>query len=291
MFDKISYLYIIALRTKLYKYMKKLTVLEATTSASGSCVYCTKTEAERRFAELGVKGQTALCYIKDGKGETFVLWVNDDGKNVRFLPLFIDDMRLDNLHYADIIPLRTNAFLFHKRGKDCGISYFVLINEHETVVRQVKIFLDQYLVENYCSTRGINPTGIYICKMQTIKDNEYLTTCWSIEYEDPNNLDEDGEPEQYGMLLAIDLADSDILFNIGIANVNSIYLHEGDTFKVQGVLYRVMKDEFGKYFITKDLFSPKEEPTPEEKQEKPEAPEKDDEADEPACLIIPFHPH
>lgn len=249
--------------------MKRLKLEEFTTSAEGGCVYCTKTEAAMRFMQLGMTGITYLCDVKDIKGRHFTLWINMMGEDICFLPLFIDDMELNDLCFADISPIIETAFIYHKRDEESGVSYLAIVEKDEIVIRQLRIFLDQNMVENYCATQQIKPTGIYLCQMRTVHNDEYVATCWSIEYENPNELDENEEPQLYETLLPVDLADSDILQKVGIPNINNVYLHSGDVFRAQGVMYRALKDENGKFFLTRDLFTTPESDSREEKNEKP----------------------
>ena len=78
----------------------------------------------------------------------------------------------------------------------------------------------------------------------------------TVSYENPNELDENGDPQEYELLIPVDLMDSAILEEHGMNSLNNEYIHQGETFKLNGELFRALRDENNKLFITKDLFSP-----------------------------------
>lgn len=262
--------------------MERLKVREFTTAADNRCLFCSKVEAELFFLRLGVVGKTSLCCIKDVKGRSFILWLNDNGKEKFFLPLFIDEMEIPDLNSADIMLLDRSTFIYHKRDDISGTSYLAIANNGDMLIRQVRIFADQEMVEHYCASQNIKPTGIYLCKICTVQDNHYIATCWAIEYDDPNEVDEDGEPLLCERLLPVNVADSEFFQDHGIADINNIYLHEGDIFKSQGVIYRALKDRNGKFFLTHELFTKPETATDNK------AAESEKKANKTKCKIVSF---
>ena len=233
-----------------------MTFKETTVSALGGCVFCSKSDAEKRFLEIGVKGgSTELCYVRCNDDEkNYILWVNADNGNLSCLPLFVEDADLGNLNNVTVIPLLRTALIYHKRNQNNGVFYILIKGQNDTV-RKIKIFSDEDMIDNYCAVQGYKPYGVALCKVFSIKDNRYITTCWSICYDDPHEHGANGKPQNYETLLTVDLADADLLEEVGVANLYTVLLKEGDTFKTQGKLYRILKDENGKLFITGDLFT------------------------------------
>jgi len=265
--------------------MERLKIREFTTSAENRCLFSSKSEAELYFLRLGATGKTNLCWIKDVSGRDFILWLNDNGKESYFLPLFTDELEIPDISSANITLIDRSTFIYHKRDEMSGTSYLAIAYNGDMLIRQVRIFADQEMVENYCASQNIKPSGIYLCKLCTVQENSYIATCWSIEYDDPNDLDENGEPMMCERLLPVDTADSVFLQDLGIADINNVYLHDGDTFRSQGTIYRVLKDQNGKFFLTHELFT-----KPETAVEPSTAESEKADENETKCKIVSFRP-
>lgn len=234
--------------------MDNLKISDFTATASGVCFCCSKKEAVSYFKRLGITGETNLCQVKDENGKNFILWINENDKQINFLPLFHEDMFL-TLQNVTVVPIEQNVFIYHQRDSESGACYLVLKDTEETLVRQIKLLPDENMIENYCATQGIIPRSIVLCKMFSIKDNRYLMSCWSIYYEDPRELDSYGYPQHYETLLPVDLDDSDTLAEIGLTNVYSQIVKDDETIRVQGKIYRLRRNENGKVFLSKNLFA------------------------------------
>lgn len=255
-------------------------------SASGFCVFSSKSAAKKMFLDHGLTGDTTLCKVKDADNVIHLLWVNKQGADVVFLPVFAHDIALPDMKHAELMPLTRTVFITYQK-QELNICFLVVFHNDDIVIRMLKIFPDQTMVEEYCALKGIVPQSISLCKMHKISGNQYVTACWSIWYEDPKNLDEDGEPIRMEEFLPVDLADSDLVDEDSLRGLNSIYLHENDFFKVQGTIYRVAKDEEGKLFITKDFFTQKNE---KERSQEPLS-KKEKEAENAHCCIVPLRQH
>ena len=259
----------------------KMTYEEITAPAAGGCVYCSKSEADERFTKQGMKGITSLCHVTDKTGVDTVLWVNAEGRKLNFLPLYVEDMVLEVLYETSVTPIAQTAMLFRKIDEDVGRCY--LYNKDDETVRQIRIFADEQMVENFCRIRGGVPYSIALCKMFALPSSQYVTTCWSVYYNNPTELNEEGEPQGYESLLPVDLADADVLTEYGMSELTPVMLEAGQIFKVHNVLYRVLKDENDKLFITKKFFQ-----YPQNNKEREKQPESKNNNDEQksACRII-----
>ena len=246
--------------------------------ASGDCAFSTKSFVDQTFKEMGFNGETKLCRV-DNLQKPRVVWANISSKRIVYLPVFWGDFALDFPEDDEIVPIEKTFFLYRERF--CAY-YLVLFYDDEISFRQIRILANQELVEKYSETRGFNVTHISICKLMTIQDNKYVLTCWDVEHEEP---DDHGCPIQYSTLVPVDFAELEKLGGMNLSKLNEEYLHENDTFVAKNTIYRVLKDEKGNYFLSKDLFSkPKENVREEMKSKK-------DEAEERVCKIVPFRQH
>lgn len=282
-----------------YEDMEKLKIREFTTSATGKCLCGSKKEADEMFRSMGVFGDTFLCNVTVPDGRTSAFWICVDDVGITFLPIFDYGLNLSKCRGLQIQPITANTLLYQKKNDSAGICYMAVFAEDDIIIRLIKIFPDQQLVEAFCLLKGLNPKYVFLYKMYTIQGNEYVTSCWGVYYEKPDELDEDGEPTEYVMYIPVDTADEDLFEEKGIANLDIILLKEGERFKTQSQLYRVLKDEKDKLFITKDLFSLPKEKVKERNllSKKPgvKAPNevgKPKEAEKPkTCRIIPLRQH
>lgn len=262
----------------------KLKLIDYTIPASGACVFSMRSLADGAFKGAGLFGETKLCLVKNSQG-THVMWANITPYSVTFLPVFLEDFKHDPPRNNEFVPIEENMLVYREYRGGLGACYLILFGSDEILFTQIKILPDQLLVEKYCEARGLKVTHISICKLMTIQDNKYVLTCWAVEYEEPEELDEDGEPRQYATYFPVDFTESEKLRDARLSKLNEEYLHENDTFVAQETMYRVLKDEEGKYFISKDLFSkPKENIHEVTKMKK-------DEAEKRVCKIVPLHQH
>ncbi len=234
--------------------MEKISLFEATVPASSLCFLCSKKEAENFFAQAGYRGITQLCYTFDRNGQRNILWVNIDGQIIHFLPLFMRDLKMDDFHIVRIYPLTDDVMIYHEYAKDLGVCLMFL--KEQNAVRQVRLLTDETMVENYCAIKGIKPEGISLCKICTIPENNCISVCWSVTYENPEELDDYGDIQKYETIIPVCLTDSDILAEHEINNLNTEFISDGKAFRLNGELFRALRDEEDKLFITKDLFSP-----------------------------------
>ena len=259
-------------------------MIDYTIPASGECVFSMRSLADRAFKGAGLFGETKLCLVKNSLG-THVMWANITPYFVIFLPVFLEDFKLDTPRNNEFVPIEKNMLVYREYRGGSGDYYLVLFGSDEILFTKIKILPDQLLVEKYCEARGLKVTHISICKLMTIQDNKYVLTCWDVEHEEPEELDEDGEPSQYVTYFPVDFTESEKLRDASLSKLNKVYLHENDTFVAQNKIYRVLKDEEGKYFISKDLF-----PRPKEKTREVTRMKKD-EAEKRVCKIVPLRQH
>lgn len=262
----------------------KLKLIDYTIPASGECVFSMRSLADRAFKGAGLFGETKLCLVKNSQG-THVMWANITPYFVTFLPVFLEDFKHNPSRNNEFVPIEENMLVYREYRGGLGACYLVLFGSGEILFTQIKILPDQLLVEKYCEARGLKVTHISICKLMTIQDHRYVMTCWSVEYEKPEELDEDGEPSKYATYFPVDFTESEKFRGASLSKLNEEYLHENDVFMAQETMYRVLKDEEGKYFISKDLFlNPKENIHEVTKMKK-------DEAEKRVCKIVPLHQH
>ena len=252
-----------------------------TIPASGECVFRIKSFVDQAFKEMGFNGETKLCRV-DNLQRPRVVWANISSKRIVYLPVFLGDFALEPPEDDEIVPIEKTYFLYRERDDRFGAYYIVLFYDDEISFHQIRILPNQKLVEKYSEAQGLKVTHISICKLMTIQDNKYVITCWVVEHEEP---DDRGCPIQYYTLIPVDFAESEKLEGANFSKLNEEYLHENDTFVAQNTIYRVLKDEKGNYFLSKDLFSkPKENVREEMKSKK-------DEAEKRVCKIVPLRQH
>ena len=262
----------------------KLKLRDYTAPVSGECVFSMRSLADRAFKGVGLSGETKLCLVKNNQG-THVVWANINPYFVAFLPVFLEDFQLDPPRNNEFVPIEENMLVYREYRGGLGACYLVLFGSGEILFTQIKMLPDQIMVEKYCEAQGLKVTHISICKLMTIQDHKYVITCWSVEYEKTEELDEDGEPSQYVTYFPVDFTESEKLHDASLSKLNEEYLHENDVFMAQNKIYRVLKDEEGKYYISKDLF-----PRPKEKTREVTR-MKNDEAEKRICKIVPLRQH
>jgi hypothetical protein len=232
----------------------KMSFKDYTVPITDGCMYCSRQEVIKAFRGFEVEGRVSLCHVIDeSRSVNTMMWFCIDGSKVNFLPLFTDDAFIKSLHNITITPMYKDAILLSKSGERQGVCYFY-IKEEETV-RQIKIFPDENMVEKFFNLKGYRTLAVLLVRVFLAPESKYVTTCWSVYYEDPDELDDEGEPQKYLNLLPVDLADFDIIREYGPARLHPVMLEEGETFVVQGEAYRVLKDGKKKLFITKDIFT------------------------------------
>jgi hypothetical protein len=262
----------------------KLKLRDYTAPASGECVFRSKSLADRAFKGVGLFGETKLCLVRNNQG-THVMWANVTPYFVAFLPVFLEDFKLNPPLNNEFVPIEKSILVYREYRGGLGACYLVLFGSDEILFTQIKMLPDQMMVEKYCEAQGLKVTHISICKMMTIQDHRYVITCWSVEYEKPEEPDEDGEPSQYVTYVPVDFAESEKLRDASLSKLNEEYLHENDVFVAQKTIYRVLKDEEGKYYISKELF-----PRPKEKTREVIR-MKNDEAEKRICKIVQLRQH
>ena len=234
--------------------MEKLKIREFTTSADGWCLFGSKKEAVDMFNRLGLHGETILCNVITPEGEIYPLWVHKGETGFSFLPVFHLNLDEIDLRSALIKPVPYTMLLYHKKKDKGGIAFVAVFAGDDIIIRIMKIIPDQYMLEAYCAFQGIVPKEVRLCRIYTVQENRYVTVCWSVCYES-YDLDEQGTVA-YETFLLVDFADSDKFQELSFSSLNEFTLQEKEFFKVQGQIYRVLRDEQGKLFITKDCFSP-----------------------------------
>ncbi len=259
----------------------KMKFNEYTIPASGECVFRIKSLADQTFKAMGFNGETKLCRV-DNLQRAQVVWANISSKRIVYLPVFFGDFALEPPEVDEIVPIEKTFFLYRERDDKFGAYYIVLFYDDEILFYQIRMLPNHLLVEKYCEARGLNVTHISICKLMTIKDNKYVLTCWAVEHEEP---DDRGCPIRYSTLIPVDFAESEKLRDASLSKLNEEYLHENDVFVAQKTIYRVLKDEEGKYYISKELF-----PRPKEKTREVIR-MKNDEAEKRICKIVPLRQH
>ena len=269
-----------------FLYMK-LKIREFTTSASGWCLFGSKKEAVEMFDCLGLKGKTLLCNAVTPDGQIYTLWINKGETGVSFLPVFNLDLNEFDLRNVVLKPVSETMLLYQKNKNGSGIGFIAVFMEDDIVIRIMKIIPDENIMAAYCMFQGIEPEEIRLCRICTVQNDIYITACWSVRYEDPNELGPDGEPVVCETFLPVDFTDADKLHEFDFSSLNDLTIKEKEYFKVQDQIYQLRRDEKGKLFITKDFFGPRQYRERErEPEEKTEAEKKNKK-----CKIIPLRQH
>lgn len=255
--------------------MERLKITDFTVSAQGRCVYSSTSEASARFEELGLKSRALLVSMKEHDGRTHLMWANTDNNQLVLLPVFADDVGIDQKAFVGIDVAEVPSMVYHNYHSedDGGLCYLVLPLNGQVVVRMLTVWSDQELVERYFAFMGIKPKSISMCKMFSIQESSYLTTCWQILYEDSSLVDDYGNIAKYRTYLPVDLADSDVM-RISTTKMFTKAVRVDDTFVTNGKIYRLAKDENRKLFLTQELFTPENTETKTDTERK--------------CKVVPF---
>ena len=229
--------------------MKKLDINDYALIASGVCVCCSKKDAEATFKKNGMAGDIYLCRVEDSKSDAHLFWVSV-GQKFGFLPVFKEDTELKAP--KKVTPITKTTMIYHLITSKLGVCY--LFSKEAELIYRVLLLPDENMVSNFCAIQGLSPISISIVNIMKIQGNDYVTTCWAVDYENPNEVDEYGEPQGYTLYIPINFLDYAKMADLGLAECYYDPVKENDAFMVQGIVYRACKDESG-WYLSKDLFA------------------------------------
>jgi hypothetical protein len=93
-----------------------------------------------------------------------------------------------------------------------------------------------------CRAQGYKPQEIYLVRLLDLYSRQELGICWQIVYTD-------GESEDNGMILAVDLNEAPRLANINLNQIDYIPVATGEYVNINNVRYRVFQTDAGSYFL------------------------------------------
>lgn len=216
-----------------------LKLSEYTFPTSPDCVYMRQIDVEMRCLRLGVIGSVTLNTCVGNDGKKYLLWsIRLPDKDLVHFPVFIEDLGANLGKILDIKPANEKTFLY----KD-DRSYIVHRQKNGRMnLRLLTLFWHQSHVDAMCRAQGYKPQEIYLVRLLDLYSRQELGICWQIVYTD-------GESEDNGMILAVDLNEAPRLANINLNQIDYISVATGEYVNINNVRYRVFQTDAGSYFL------------------------------------------
>lgn len=189
---------------------------------------------EKALKKMNFSSQSNCCLVLiTGKQEEHLLWVGDDGHNLKIRPVFTYDYAPEDISKMDLFVIEAQSYFIYRKK-----LYFYAKSENEELISQISVFnICEEIKILYNIPNGIN----YICKAYRICDDKkasrkLIGICWRCLV---NN---------YIYTLPFFFEDYQEIINIPKNEVCFECLEAGETFFHGGQIWTVYQQEYKNFY-------------------------------------------